>query len=166
MTTMDDNTAKEQFSRAYVRAVGVGAKAEAMQPETDRDSVDLIIKKVGSLGEQLDLQLKCTADPVPQSGDLSFALPIKNYNDLRKATATPRLLVVVYVPTDLNEWFDCSEEHLLLRRCGWWLDLRGMPDSNNTASVTVTLPRENRFTPEALNALFSNIAGTFQFYSA
>lgn len=159
---MDDNTRKEQFSKAYVRAVAVMGDADVLQPEVDRDSIDLILKRVGGKGEQVDLQLKCTADPIPASGDLSFVLKLKNYNDLRCECVVPRFLVVVHVPSVTDDWLESSEESLIMHRCGWLLDLRGYAATGNTSNVTVTLPRADRFTPELLKSLFDAQRNNFQ----
>jgi len=54
---MDLNTRKEEFSKAYLRAVGVMADADYLKPETDRDSIDVCLKRVGGMREQLDIGL-------------------------------------------------------------------------------------------------------------
>ncbi len=70
-------------------------------PELDRDSVDLRIQASGPQRPALELQLKATVDlGPPQTGELRFRLSIKNYDDLRTATQTPRLLVVLELPKD------------------------------------------------------------------
>jgi len=50
-----------------------------------------------------------------------------------------------------------SEEELCMRYCGYWVSLRGMPETPNTATVTVTLPRVNLFTPNALQFIMQLI---------
>ncbi len=158
---MDLNTKKEEFSRAYLQAVAVMADAESIPPKVDRDSIDVILKRVGGRREQIEVQLKCTADAVPEEGDLSFDLPVKNYNDLRLDCIIPSVLIVVYVPADVENWLAVSEQELTLRKCGWWISLKGMPETENSSTVRITLPRENLLTPEALKTLFDN-QSTFQ----
>jgi hypothetical protein len=48
-----------------------------------------------------------------------------------------------------------SEEKLCLRHCGYWLSLAGQPDTENTTTVTVHLPRQQRFDSEALDMLMT-----------
>lgn len=46
------------------------------------------------------------------------------------------------VPGDLDEWLEQSQEHLLVRRCAYWVCLPGDPEAT-TDTVTVKLPRSN-----------------------
>jgi hypothetical protein len=70
----------------------------------------------------------------------------------------PRILVVVRIPDKLADWSEASEDHLLLRHCGYWLSLRGAPDIDNTESKTVHLSRSQLFTVKNLHSLMNRIA--------
>ncbi|MFM5980640.1 MAG: DUF4365 domain-containing protein, partial [Sphaerospermopsis kisseleviana] len=48
---------------------------------------------------------------------------------------------------------DDSETELCLRRCAYWVSLRGQPQTQNTETVTVYIPRKNVFTVDALKNL-------------
>ncbi|MEO5365717.1 MAG: DUF4365 domain-containing protein [Magnetococcus sp. WYHC-3] len=88
----------------------------------------------------------------------SFPLKLKNYDDLRDARVmVPRVLVVVRVPRDLAQWAEASEEQLLLRHCGYWVSLRGEPTTDNATSMTVSVPRNQIFTVDALKVLMTRI---------
>jgi hypothetical protein len=157
------NDRKDLFSRAYVRAVASVAGYMANAPELDRDSVDLQLTGVGGGGTvrapYLDLQLKCTADDALASGAFAYPLKIKNYDDLRAADlATPRILVVVVVPTDIAEWLVTSESELAMRHCGYWHSLGGEPASTNTSTVTVAMDRTQPFDVAGLEGLMATIA--------
>ena len=145
---MDLNKQKEQFSVAFVHAVASAAGVKIIRVDVDDDSIDVGLERTGGCAPKLDLQLKCTADPIPNAGDISFALKIKNYNDLRRPTVAPRWLVVMFVPTDVSEWLHIPghPQPTAVRRCAWWKSLAEEPDVGNTASVTVHLPRQNLFT--------------------
>ncbi len=71
---------------------------------------------------------------------------------------TPRILIVVTVPADVSDWTRHSEEELCLKRCGYWLSLRGDAPTANKATITVTIPRANAFTPRALETLMQRVA--------
>jgi len=77
---------KEQFSRAYVRAVAAAAGYGVAEPQVDDDSIDCTICSRGRLGKihspKVDLQLKCTTDQ-PGTMRLAHRLKIKNFDDLR-----------------------------------------------------------------------------------
>ena len=161
---MDLNIQKEQFSIAYVRAVAAVAGVKVLRTDVDDDSIDIGLERAGGCAPKLDLQLKCTAEPLPTNGDISFPLKLKNYDDLRRLTVAPRWLVTLFVPTDCADWltFATPPTEALLRRCAWWTSLDGLPDVDNTASVTVQLRRGNVFTPEALKAKLDEIETLFR----
>ncbi len=161
---MNQNLQKEQFSIAFVRAVAAVAGVKVLRTEVDDDSIDIGLERAGGCAPKLDLQLKCTADPLPTGGDISFPLKLKNYDDLRRATVAPRWLVTLFVPTDCADWLTVANPptEVVLRRCAWWTSLDGLPDVDNTSSVTVELPRGNLFTPEALKSKFDEIETLFR----
>lgn len=161
---MDLNKQKEQFSIAYVHAVAAVAGVKVLRTDVDDDSIDIGLERAGGCAPKLDLQLKCTADALPDDGDLSFVLKLKNYEDLRRPTVAPRWLVTLFVPPDCGEWLKVSTSpaEILLRRCAWWKSLAGEPDVDNRAAVTVKLPRANLFTPDALKAKLDEIETTFR----
>jgi hypothetical protein len=144
---------QEALSRAYAQAVAAGAGYSTAVPDFDRDSVDLTIAAAGEARPRIDLQLKATKNLVLNNGEYVFSLSIKNYNDLRAKTQTPRLLVVLDMPDDGAKWISITERRLLLRRCAYWLSLRGFAESDNATSVSVKIPQANRFDVKSLKAL-------------
>jgi hypothetical protein len=156
---------KEQFSRAYVRAVAAAAGYGVAEPQVDDDSIDCTICSRGRLGKihspKVDLQLKCTTDQ-PGTMRLAHRLKIKNFDDLRDTDVlVPRILVVLCVPTDVIRWLEHSEDHLVLRRCAFWVSLRGEPPCASRArepDVTVHLPCAQRFSVEQLEAMMTRVS--------
>ena len=146
---------KEQLSLVYVKALAARAGFATSVPEPDRDSVDLRIQASGPRRPALDLQLKATAAlDEPQAGFLRFPLKIKNYDDLRVETQTPRLLVVFELPTDEAHWMTVTAEELVLRRRAYWLSLQqGFPESAGQQTVTVRIPEHNVLDIKALQEL-------------
>lgn len=82
--------------------------------------------------------------------EIAFALPVKNYNDLRADVMEPRLLVLVCVPEDYDDWAEQTEDQLCLRHCAYWLSLAGKPETENDSTVTVHIPRKNVFSVDFL----------------
>lgn len=147
---MDLAQQKQEFSRAYAKAVAATAGYATQEPSVDDDSVDLGLAARGGNGStkspRLELQLKCTARHLVGEHTVDFPLSIKNYEELRPTDfMVPRILVVVVVPDDVALWISHSEEQLLLRHCGYWYSLRGLPSTENTHTVTVKLPRTQVF---------------------
>ncbi len=154
---MTEEQQKEQFSIAYVRAVAAAARVNIYKMEVDADSVDIgfAVKSVAGVAQspKLDAQLKCVTELV--GGDAVFRYPLKakNYNELVGDHYTPKILVVVLIPPSPADWLVQTPDRLSLHRCGYWADLRDLPPTPNTASVTIDLPKSQLFSPEALRAL-------------
>lgn len=51
-----------------------------------------------------------------------------------------------------------TETELCLKRCAYWVSLRGQASSTNQTNVTVYLPRQNVFSVDALKTLMQRIA--------
>jgi hypothetical protein len=160
---MDIAQRQEQFSLAYLRAVAAVAGFTVYKPEVDDDSIDIGVAGRGADGStrspRVELQVKCTSQQGMLTPEhLAFPLLLKNYNDLRPENVlVPRILLVVVVPENLDEWLIQTEEHLAMRRCGYWVSLRGMGETTNTTSVTVHLPRSQVFTVVELQEIMQRI---------
>ncbi len=158
---MDENLQKEEFSLAYVRAVATVAGYHTTRIDYDADSVDLNIAHVGARGTsrspKIDVQAKCTSRDIQKDQTLNFPLPVKNYEDLRADSMVPRILIVVTVPNTLDGWLVQSEEELILRHCAYWISLKGSPPTDNTATVTVPIPRSQVFSPMALQNIMASL---------
>ena len=160
---MDINQRKEQFSNAFVQAVASVAGFALSKPNVDEDSIDWTISARSSQQTpkrpKLDVQLKCTST-LQTSGDaFSFPLKIKNYDDLRvEEVHVPRILVVVSVPERIEDWLTQTPEQMILKKCGYWVSLRGQPSTINSETVTVRVPADQVFTPEAVRAILQRIS--------
>jgi hypothetical protein len=159
---MDLNQQKEQYSNAYLRAVAAAAGYGIYKPDPDEDSVDWGIAARGGRGSvlspRLEVQLKCTATDLGNVSVLRYPLKLKNYNDLRLTNLlVPRILVVVRVPEQPDNWLLHAEEQLTMRHCGYWRSLRGLPETSNEATVVVEVPRNQVFSVPALRALMEQV---------
>ena len=146
---------KEGLSVAYVKAMAARAGFSTAVPEPDRDSVDVRIMAGGPRRPALDLQLKATTDLAEaQDGFRRFRLRIKNYDDLRVETQTPRLLVVLDLPQDETQWITVTAEELVLRRRAYWMSLQqGHEEVVRQETVTVRIPEGNVFDVATLRTL-------------
>lgn len=160
------NDLKGDFGQAYVRAVAhaAGFFVEEASRARDSDGVDLtVVERTGRRGptsRQLDVQLKTTAS-IEEVDPFPWDLEIKNYDELRAEDyQVPRILVVVHVPTEREQWVQATPEALLLRHCGYWASLRGQPASTNRTSVRVFVPRVQYFHVDDLRAIMQRIRET------
>ena len=156
---MDDslltrNDQEEALSYTYVCAVATRAGYVTAVPDRDRDGVDLQIKAGGAMRPALDLQLKATINlREPKESFRSFSLKRRNYELLRGRTQTPRLLVVLDLPRDEDQWMTITEDELVLRHRAYWLNLKGYEEASNLETVTVQIPEQNLFNVESLHGL-------------
>ena len=90
--------------------------------------------------------------------ELAFDLKLKNYDDLRATPVhVPAILVVVCVPADIGTWLDETPEHTAMRRCAYWLSLRGLPATGNTTTCRVRIPRTQAFTVATVRSMMTRI---------
>lgn len=151
---LTDNDKEAGLSLAYVHAVATHAGYHCHEPAgPDRDSVDAQISAGGAMRPKLDIQLKASVGLVKEQDAFKFNLKIKNYNDLRETTQTPRLLVVLDLPKLKDEWLLISAGELVLRRAAYWVDLRGQPETANTSAIQIKIPTANVFDMKALTTL-------------
>ncbi|OIP71006.1 MAG: hypothetical protein AUK43_07485 [Oscillatoriales cyanobacterium CG2_30_40_61] len=163
---MDLNTQKEMFSYAYVQAVAsvAGYSVEGKSRPMDNAGIDLTIEVPGEIGECLfpkfDAQVKCTSSKnFISEQSIKFPLEVKNYKTLIDIRVlVPQILIVVFVPDDVTNWLNVSEHEILMKRCGYWVSLKGKPSTQNSHKITVELPRSNLFTPQNLSLIMEKIA--------
>jgi len=161
---MDKNKQKELLSLAYVKAVAATAGLGWYSPYPDDDSIDVGLAFKGTVGKmrspRLELQAKATSrDLIRDDGMIHFPLPVKNYHDLRDPNVmVPRILVVMLIPKEKDQWLEISDEQMLVRHCAYWQSLRSLPDTTNTVSETVHVPVSQRFDVCGLLKIMDQIA--------
>lgn len=160
---MSRNDLKSEFGCAYVRAVAhaAGYFVQEANRGFDGDGVDLTLLSRSASGTvrspRLDVQVKTTAGAITED-PFPFDLSIKNYDELRSTQLqVPRILVVVAVPEDVEEWVTASGDQLVLRRCGYWKSLGGEPAVENTATLRVRIGRDACFHVEQVRAMMERI---------
>jgi Domain of unknown function (DUF4365) len=121
-----DNDVESALSLAYVQVVAAHSGYICGEPPgPDRDSVDAQIMAGGAMRPKLDIQLKATVNLKRSDAGFSYPLKIKNYEDLRVETQTPRILVVLDLPEKKSDWIILSPDELILRKSAYWISLRG-----------------------------------------
>ena len=141
----------EQLSIAYVRAVAAQAGWKIGAINVDTDSGDgILMSDVGNC-PRIEFQLKSTARDIMRGDGLHFPLSVKNYNDLRKETDVPRILIVMWMPKNEADRLNQTEEELCVRHCCYWASLEGEPPTQNVETVTVVVPVGNVFDAAQLN---------------
>ena len=163
-TLLSEADKKEELSRVYVRAVAASAGYVTGLPDQDRDGVDLQVRAGGDMRPAIDLQLKATVNLLDKDDHhFRFRLPRRNFDLLRVNTQTPRLLVVLALPRRECRWLTLTTKKMVLRRCAYWANLRGQPETTNRSTITVSLGKKDVFDVIGLQRLMAQSrTGTIQ----
>ena len=156
---------ESELSYAYLHAIASrgGIICENTGRHTDDAGVDVVLRVKGKLDDDsiltqftVEVQLKATKKiPLEQNGRYSHSLKVKNYDELRSTnTGVQQLLVILFLPEDVESWLTHSEDHLLTRRCAYWISLRGAPPTDHD-SKTIYIPRTNMLSVEALRTIMT-----------
>jgi Domain of unknown function (DUF4365) len=163
---LPDTQIQEELSRAYIYSIASKAGFTFERPTLDYDSVDVKISAIGKLeinsileSPTIEIQAKATyVHSFNEKGILAYPLNIKNYNDLRKNTHCPRILVVYLMPEDKIHWIDVNHDKLELRKCAYWISLKGMEDTDNKDNKTIHIPKQNIFNERALTEILIKVS--------
>lgn len=155
------NQIEAELSLAYVQAVAATETFSVDVPRIDSDSVDVVISGKGKIhpsslrhSPRIEVQLKASINAKPNGdGDIPFDLTIKNYDDLRAETMLPRLLILFVLPHQQVDWLIHQPDKLILQKCCYYLNLKGLPESTNSGHHRVYVPTANILTPSALKNL-------------
>lgn len=150
---MDKEKIKEDLSICYLKTIAAVNGIALERIEHDEDSVDVVIKKLvcGEDGKprfnsQISVQLKATSSISQYTigeNDISYVLKVKNYNDLCTPASMPSILALLILPEMDDEWVKWTPDELMIKGKMFWLSLRDREVSNNSASVTVKIPKTN-----------------------
>jgi hypothetical protein len=159
-----DTDIEDALSEAYLWVVATHAGYVIAKPAFDRDGIDVTIEASGEQRPKINVQLKATINLKVVGGDtIKFPCPQKNYDKLRIATQTPRILIVLDLPSNKPDWITLTDKELIVRHAAYWISLRGMPENENTSTVTVDIPLANKVTVESLQKLMEmSRAGSLQ----
>jgi hypothetical protein len=159
------NQRQEALSRAYVRAIA--ARAGVICADAVQDfGIDLYLRSVtfqdghySDTGPQLDVQLKSTMRAEVRDAAVIHDLEVRAYNVLREhlVPGWPRVLVLLALPEDEAQWLTQSVEELVLRRCAYWVSLRGAEPVTAHTTIRIALPRQNVFSAEGLTEIFAQL---------
>ena len=157
---------ESELSYAYLHAIAsrLGYSCAFTNRHLDDRGIDAVIQSEDRfLAEDsvitsvvLHVQLKATFEkPIEQDGKYSFSLKVPHYNQLRSTSlgTNHRILVIMYLPQNQDEWLLHSEEGLISRKCCYWVSLYGAPGSENDKHQTVYIPRNQMLSPASLGSI-------------
>ncbi|MGA3132484.1 MAG: DUF4365 domain-containing protein [Terracidiphilus sp.] len=155
---MSQSHQQERFGDAFLLAVASVAGCAYAKPETDNDSIDWTLSCKLSRRPKIDVQIKTTLFDGEFAEMIPYPLKKKNYNDLILTDVlTPRILVLVAVPREIDSWLTVTQEQLVLKRSAYWVSLAGFPESENETTVTVHVSTSQPFTVDGLCRMMHQI---------
>ncbi len=157
---------QEELSRVYLHAVAAKCGFALGSWTQDQSCIDVTVGASGVLGEgtlsdpKLDVQLKCTASEAKvREHAVSVQLERAQYDRLVAKSSVPKILVVLVLPKNEEQWVEHSSEQLILRRCAYFLRTTGMPPfPTEKDSTVVQVPLQNEFSPGALQAMLERLS--------
>lgn len=155
-----------RYGEVFFQAIVTAAGMTAQKLQEDDYMMDFLVGHPGPLvgrvkSPMIGVQVKCSRKARMTSTTVSHGLKAKYYNELAKPASEfslPTFLVVVLVPDDADSWMDASDERLALHRAAYWTCLHDAPqrrDLHEDTQVTVSVPRENLLSKEALLRMFA-----------
>jgi hypothetical protein len=155
---------ESELSYAYLHAVAAraGFACQASDRLSDIHGIDATVRVLERLSPDsvltdftIDIQLKATIQNLSEiGGKFSYSLPIVQYDKLRsQSAANQKLLVLLRLPENSDEWLRLNEEQLVMKRCAYWVSLRGAPEIIGQKSTTVRVPRKNVFSPDSFRKI-------------
>jgi hypothetical protein len=162
---MIDTKRKEELSKSYLNAV-CAIKGIAMEIKShDDDGLDVVLQKImnkkdgNRYNALISVQLKSTSSDLTETEKyFSYPLKKKNYDDLRLPAVLKPFLFLLILPNNEDEWLQHSIEALIIRKCMYWADLNGLPDSGNQNSVSVQIPKDNVVSSDSVEDILMKIA--------
>ncbi len=163
---LQDNDIKEALSIAYIQAVC--GMAGYIYGEDSKDyGFDITVKdiirrdsgKYCPSGYNIDIQVKASTRCTLTKSHIKYSLRNKNFNDLRDPNAgTQRILVVLMLPEDRDSWLTQDVNSLMVKKCAYWICLKGKERKDNEdSSTTLEIPTENIFNIDQLNNLIAQV---------
>lgn len=161
---------ESELSYAYLHSVAshAGMTCTLSTRLVDSMRIDASIRAKGLFAQEsilrdiaLDIQLKATvASPVTNNSRISYHFRgIDAYDNLRDPLlAVPKILVVLFLPEKQNEWLTWTPENLCLKKCAWWVSLKGAAGTKNSDGVTVYLPEGQYFNCDALKDIVCKLS--------
>ena len=170
MQALSPPNIESELSYAYLHAVAshAGMACSVGSRHEDNNGIDATLTAWGPFTNggyltevTIKVQLKATiAVPADDGTSFSYFLQgVSRYDDLRTETVSnARILVVLFLPADAQEWLHHTPEQLALRRCAYWQSLRGAPVTSNASGATVKLPKNQMFDAQGLKNLAAQLS--------
>lgn len=168
--TITLNDTEEALSYVYLNAVAsmAGFTCSHSSRLEDNLGIDVTIRTGVKLDPKsifydfsVDIQLKATMKKLKIHDDrIEYSFRgITQYDKLRSINnSNPKILVLLMLPEDKEEWLSISSKQLILKNAAYWVSLYGALESENTTRQTIYFPMSNLLTVTSLKDLMIKIS--------
>lgn len=158
MSSLPVQTIEELISESYVSAIV--ARSGCVPNSISKDfGIDLEVRNIASYGSKridlgafLSLQLKASVNWSLEGDYVVFDMEADAFNRLvfrRDQSALPCALVLCCLPRDKSSWIAACEDELTIKKCCYYYFVEG-PESTNSRSKRIKIPRDQLLTPSSL----------------
>jgi hypothetical protein len=165
---LSENNIKSELSYGYLHLVSAmaGFDCQVSTRHLDAAGIDAVLRAKERFSDDskltemsLDVQLKATSKRVVAGKKgISFSLTRDHYDKLRTTeTASPRILVVLFMPTEREKWLSHNAKSLVARKCAYWTCLQGKPEITKD-STTIYIPKRNHFSTGQLREIMARVS--------
>ncbi|MBU4222609.1 MAG: DUF4365 domain-containing protein [Euryarchaeota archaeon] len=156
---------QENLSIAYISAVAAKAGFMCFRPQDYGTDIEVgIVEQIGNnridTGYRLCIQAKASHNYriSDQDNCIVYDLDVKNYRSLiMENRGIPAILVLYCMPANDDDWLSVYENCTTLKHCGYWISLKGNPESNNSSTQSIKIPKEQMFTESTLTSIMEHI---------
>lgn len=160
-------TIEELISESYVSAIV--ARSGFVPNSIMKDfGIDLEVRNIAyygnkrvDLGTFLSLQLKASVNWSLEEDYVVYDMEADAFNRLvfrREQATLPCALVLCCLPNDQSLWVAACEDELTIKKCCYYYFVEG-PESPNSSSKRIKIPRAQLLTPESLTGLKELLMG-------
>lgn len=156
------------MSEAYLRALCAANGYSIEKSNHDNDGVDIGLECKGKVAEdstkhstELKIQLKSSYANITahDDGSITYKLEVKNYKSLIDTKRmVPLILVVFHMPQEEAQWIEQNFDWLKIKKCAYWISLKGREDTDNIESISIRIPKENLLTKDSLREIMHKIS--------
>ena len=156
------NNIMQEMQYAYLYAVvsRAGAKVKRSDGNVDfgSDGDITYVKnlpggKFGDTSITFNFQMKATRRWKREDDHIVYDIDVESYNKLVTWEGFGFIILILFkLPVNEAEWLSVSEDVLAIRNCCYWIRL-SEPESKNSSSVRIRIPRDRLFDVEAVTQL-------------
>lgn len=164
----DQKLRMEDMSETYLRALCAANGYSVEKSNHDNDGIDIGLECKDKVSDdstksstELKIQLKSSYANITENedGSITYKLEVKNYKSLIATDRfVPLILVVFHMPREEAQWIEQTTDWLKIKKCAYWISLKGREDTDNTETISIRIPAENLLTKDSLKEIMRKVS--------